>query len=146
MLVSPPPHNDFQFDLGLVSEAMRASVTPAHARRKNAHWNLWVTFCLSIPLDPYLKFVEDTVPYIQVFGQRYRDGRIAPRGQPVAAGTVSDAMRSVGQELARMGAPDPRLTPQGKQDYRVSKNRCPCGARQARTHFSRYCLQRPPNS
>lgn len=115
-----PALDEFQSDLGLVKEAMRASVTPAYARRKNAHWQLWIQFCVSINIDPYLKFIDDPVPYIQVFGQRYRDGRIAPRGEPVGAGTVSDAMRSVGQELARVGSPDPRKTTQGDQDYRIS--------------------------
>jgi hypothetical protein len=59
------------------------------------------------------------VPILQVFGQRYRDGRIAPRKNTVRADTVSDAVRAVGQAFARLGAKDIRKDAYGEIDFRI---------------------------
>jgi hypothetical protein len=40
---------------------------------------------------------DDPFPILQVFAQRYRDGRIAPRNNVVRSDTVSDTVRAVGQ-------------------------------------------------
>lgn len=111
--------NVFQADLRLVEKAMRSSVTEAYSKRKDKHWQVWHDFCLHYGIDPFLREAADPVPYLQVFANHYRTGRISPSKKPVASSTVSDAVRSVGQAFARVGAADPRLTPAGKIDYRL---------------------------
>jgi hypothetical protein len=63
--------------------------------------------------------IEDPVPILQVFGQRYRDGRITPRKNAVRADTVSDAVRPVGQAFARLGAKDIQKDAYGEIDFRI---------------------------
>ena len=119
--MQPSRSDVFRSDLGLVQKAVRSGVTEKYANKKDAHWRLWHTFCLQENVDPFLKTFDDPVPILQVFGQRYRDGRIAPCGRTVRSSTVSDAIRSVGQMHARMGTKDPRLDSSGKVDYRISQ-------------------------
>jgi hypothetical protein len=60
---------------------------------------------------------DDPVPIPQVFPQRYRDCRIAPRNNAVRSDTVSDAVRAVGQMFARLGARDIRKDAYGDIDF-----------------------------
>ena len=99
---------------------MRRRVQEAYAVRKDKHWVIWDDFCVSHNFDPFLCGVKDPVPYLQVFGARFRNGSLAPRGNPVAVGSVSDAIRSIGQTLARMGTADPRRATFGEIDFRLS--------------------------
>jgi hypothetical protein len=46
---------------------------------------------------------------------------VAPQGDPVAAKTVARALHAVGQTLASLGQPDPRLTSQGALDLRLTR-------------------------
>lgn len=78
-------------------------------------------FCADHGLDPFDLQGFDPVPFLQVFAARYRDGRIAPRGKPVRSGTVSEALRNVGQAYKSMGAPDIRLDSHGNIDFRLSR-------------------------
>lgn len=79
-------------------------------------------FCTTLQLDPLLATVEDPIPILQVFAQRYRDGRIAKDGKPVAARSVEDAVRAVGQTMASMGAQDKRLGPDGRShEFRLKR-------------------------
>jgi hypothetical protein len=73
-------------------------------------------------IDPYLKTWADPVPILQVFGERYRDGRLAPLKNPIKAHTVEDALRAVGQAHARLGAPDPRMDTFGGIDFRIQRH------------------------
>jgi len=73
-------------------------------------------------VDPYL--TDDTIDpthLLRVFAIRYRSGTLAPRGQPVQSRTVENALRSVGQTLALLGAPDPCLNTLGTMDFRLSR-------------------------
>jgi hypothetical protein len=63
---------------------------------------------------------SDSIPLLQLFAQRYRTGAIAPGRKLVKSRTVEDALRAVGQAHAWLGAPDPRLTPAHKLDFRLS--------------------------
>ena len=56
-----------------------------------------------------------------VFAVRYRDGRLTKNGYPIRACTVEDALRAVGQTMARVGATDQRLTAPNKVEYRLSQ-------------------------
>jgi hypothetical protein len=84
--------HEFRADLSAVQEAIRAGVTHQRTRAHDLHWERWEQFCLLNGLDPQLEGINDPVPFLQVFGTRYQDGRIAPSGQPVRARTVEDAL------------------------------------------------------
>ena len=105
----------------LFQKAIRSGVTNEYDKKKDKHWELWNTFCVLQSLDPFLRGTKDLVPYLQISGARYRDERIVPYGKPVGSGTVSDAMRSVGHMYTRVGTPDLRIGPDGKLDFRISR-------------------------
>jgi hypothetical protein len=117
----PAAHDQLCSDLGLVQEAIKSGVVSKRAAAADAHWGRWVAFCKSLDLDPWLHEIQDPVPIIQVFGQRYRDGRIAPRKHAVKAGTVEDAIRAVGQTFARVGSTDIRKDANGEIDFRIRR-------------------------
>jgi hypothetical protein len=64
--------------------------------------------------------VEDPVPYLYVFAQRYRDRRLSLSGNPCKSCTVADVVRWIGQNFARLGSQDPRYDGFDKIDYRLS--------------------------
>ena len=109
--------NVFCSDLSTVQKEMQSCVTAAYSRKKDGHWILWHDFCLSQSINPFLTRIRDPIPYLQVFAQCYRDGRIAPGSQAVRSCTVSDALLSVGQKFSRLRAPDPRLDSTGPVDF-----------------------------
>jgi len=82
---------------------------------------VWDTFCNTLHLDPTMSDCHDKIPALQLFAHRYRSGELAPRGASVRGKTVGDALRAVGQAFAVLGLPDPRLTPAGQLDIRLSK-------------------------
>ena len=47
--------------------------------------------------------------------------RLGPTGKPVKSSTVADALRSVGQTMASMGAKDLRKDATGALDFRLSR-------------------------
>ena len=61
--------------------------------------------------------MADPVPILQTFGLWWRDGRIAPSGDPNRARSVEDAIRLVGQKFSLLGGKDPRLDSTGHQDF-----------------------------
>jgi hypothetical protein len=65
--------------------------------------------------------VPDIIPLLQVFAHHYRQGEISPSKSKVRGRTVGDALRAIGQMLAHMGLNDPRLTPSGTLDLRLSR-------------------------
>jgi len=92
--------------------------------RQNGHrtaTNVWDQFCDSLDLDPSLSSCPDPIPALQLFAHRYRSGEIAPGGAKVRGKAVGDAVRAVGQAFSSMGLPDPRLTPSGQIDIRLSR-------------------------
>ena len=117
----PQVRSEFTRDLGAAQAAVRAGVVDQRTRNANSHWLLWVDFCAECSVDPWFHDGQDPIPYLQVFAARYRDGRLAPRGQPVRSGTVSDALRSVGQAFQSVGARDIRLNPHGRLDFRLTR-------------------------
>ena len=122
MLMPADKADAFEADLVALQATMRRRVEEAYAARTDKHWVIWHDFCVSHNFDPLLRGFKDPIPYLQVFGARYRDGSLAPRGNPVAVGTISDAIRSVGQTLNRWGATD--ATPSA----RLTSGSPPCTA------------------
>ena len=84
-------------------------------------WSIWEDFCISLHCDPYLTTLDDPIPLLMVFANRYRMGTVAPSGAPVRSRTVEGALRAVGQTFASLGQPDPRLLPSGKLDLRLNR-------------------------
>jgi hypothetical protein len=65
--------------------------------------------------------IDDPIPLLQLFAQHYQCGIIAPSGAAVRSRTVEGALCVVGQAFSTLGCVDPRLTPSGKLDIRLSR-------------------------
>jgi len=113
--------NAYLTDLKLVQEAIRSGVTAKRAAAHDNHWERWISHCLTHSVDPWLRQSTDPVPIMQVFLQRYRDGRLSGSGKPVRSRTAEDAVRAVGQKSANMGTDDPRKDGHGKIDFRITR-------------------------
>jgi hypothetical protein len=96
-------------------------VTAKRAKAAEAHWALWETFCLEHNIDPFVRNYGDAIPIIQVFAQRYRDGRGAPKHNVVHSGTVEEAVCAVGQAFIQLGATDIRKDAFGEIDFRLTR-------------------------
>ena len=51
--------------------------------------------CSAHHIDPFLQNLSNSVPCLQVFAARYREGQISPSGQPIWAKIIFDALLSV---------------------------------------------------
>jgi len=73
-------------------------------------------------VDPYLTNIEfEPIHLLRVFAICYRNGSIVPHGQLVQSCMVENALCLVGQTLALLGTPDPRLTALGATDFRLAQ-------------------------
>ena len=113
--------DELRADLRLARETTAAGVVPSRDRTAQRTWVVWCTFCSSVNADPFMSKVADPIILLQLFGVRWRDGRISPSGEPNRARSVEDAIRFVGQKFSSLGAPDPRLDSVGKQDFRLRR-------------------------
>jgi len=113
--------HEFRADWSTVQETIRSGVTSKRANKLDAYWVIWDDFGMQRGLDPFLRNFEDQLPVLQIFGQQYRDGRLAPSGRTVGSRTVEDAIRAVGQVYSRMGTKDPRRDTTGKIDFRLQR-------------------------
>ena len=52
-------------------------VVPSRNKKGLKTWGIWVAFCISINVDPYLSQVANPVVLLQTFGMQWRDGRIS---------------------------------------------------------------------
>jgi hypothetical protein len=111
----------FRRDYGLAQVDVASGVVSSRSAAATHHWTTWCDYCTSLGLDPTLQEHENPVPFLQVFMYRYRTGGIAPSGRQVRSRTVEDAVRSVGQTFASVGATDPRLNKVGKIDFRLQR-------------------------
>jgi hypothetical protein len=117
----PSVRDAFSRDLRIAQDAVRSGVVAKRSIAATKHWERWLDFCTECAVDPWFPEGDDPIPYLQVFAVRYRDGRIAPRGKSVRSGTVSDALRAIGQTYRSVGAPDIRLDTFGAIDFRVTR-------------------------
>jgi hypothetical protein len=76
--------NVLHADIGLVDERIKAGVTKQCAKAMDKQWSRWDEFCVAHNVDPYLTTLEDHVPMLQVFGERYRYGRLVVWSPPQA--------------------------------------------------------------
>jgi hypothetical protein len=108
-------------DFRAVAVDTALGVNARSAVRAGSVWHHWCTFCISLNIDEYLSALDDPVPILQLYARRYRTGEIAPSQRQVRSGTVDDALRTIGQTHASMGAPDPRINAFGKIDFRLQR-------------------------
>ena len=101
------------------ADKVAEGLTASRSAAADTHWTIWNDFCVAVALDPLLISYADPVPILNTFAQEYRDGTISASGKKVRSRTVEDAIRSIGQALSAMGAPDPRLNAEGKLDIRL---------------------------
>jgi hypothetical protein len=88
----------------------------------NSHWSIWTSFLDSLHIDdPYLVDFPDPIPLLQVLAEHLRSGQLAPSGDPIRSRSVEDDVRSVGQEIASLGALAPRMMVNGKIELRLKK-------------------------
>jgi len=120
-VTNPAAADAFRSDLGLATDACRAAVGTQRTNSHDNTWHLWLTFCTEHQVDSLLATVPDPIPYLQVFAQRYRDGRLAKNGFPVRSRSVEDALRAIGQTMASLGSTDRRLIAPKHLDYRLSQ-------------------------
>jgi hypothetical protein len=118
---SPNDRDDFFRDLGAAQLASRHGIVSSRADANDRTWKVWQAFCYGLAIDPTLQQIQDPIHILQVFAHRYRTGIIAPSGRQVKSRTVEGALRAVGQTLAGMGAPDPRLAQNGKHEFRIGR-------------------------
>ena len=112
--------DSFLDDWRAAQHATAFGVSSGRARSADTYWAQWTNFCSDLALDPLLQNIPNPVVLLQVFLHRVRTGRLAARGRPVRARTAEDALRSIGQTFAAMGAQDPRLE-NGKMDFRLTR-------------------------
>ena len=117
----PSARDAFRADHGLAMQAFRAGTVLARARSKDNTWLRWCDYCEELGVDPMLNDVDDPIPVIQVFAERWRTGKIAPRGEPVRSRTVENALRAIGQTMASVGAQDLRCNTSGNIEYRLQQ-------------------------
>ena len=118
MVAAPPAARDaLRADLELAQETVKAGVVPSRNKKATRAWGIWVVFCTSINVDPFLSQVADPVVILQTFGLRWRDRQISPSGLSNRACLVEDAIRLISQRFPSLGAKDPRLDSTGKQDF-----------------------------
>jgi hypothetical protein len=98
-------------------QAFHAGIVPARSKSRLSTWLLWTKYCATHSIDPTLSDLDDSISFLQVFAQRYRSGSLAPNKKLVRARTVEAALRSIGQTVASLGSPDPRLNTQGNLHY-----------------------------
>jgi hypothetical protein len=110
-----------RIDLRTVDESIKSGVTTERAKAMDSHWTRWDAFCVAHNIGPYLQTWSDPVPILQVFGEPYRDGRLAPLKKSANARTVEDALCAVGQAHARLGPPDPRKDSFGAIYFRIQR-------------------------
>jgi hypothetical protein len=111
----------FRSDFCNVLQAMRSGVVPSRSRSRDSTWLRWTSYCESLGIDPTCSNISDPLPILQVFAHRYRTGQITSSGNTVRSRTVEGAVRAVGQTMALLGSPDPRLNEHGQPHFRLQQ-------------------------
>ena len=113
---------NLETDLRLVSDHTALGVVSSRTRSSAHLWTIWTDFCRSVNADPFCQTLSDPIPLLQVFALRYRTGDLSASGRAVRKRQVEEALRAVGQTLAGLGLPDPRLTHfSDKLDFRLRR-------------------------
>lgn len=100
------------------ASAAKSCVSSKRASDKDTHWKIWENFIARYPrVDPYLRGLspKHQLSFLQVFADGLRSGRLAAGGKPVQSKRVQDYLRTVSEEVQRLGPDggDPRKTRSG---------------------------------
>ena len=109
------------YEISIIQRTTAAGISTRTQRAGDTTWNIWEDFCHDLHQDPTLANIDDPIPLLQLFAQRYRLGEVAPSGHQVRSRTVEGALRAIGQAFSALGFQDPRLTVSGKLDFRLSR-------------------------
>ena len=66
--------NDSCSDLSIDQATMQCCVTAAYPCQKDAHWLLWREYCVSKCIGPFFTRIQESIPNLLVFAQRYQEG------------------------------------------------------------------------
>jgi hypothetical protein len=116
--------NALHIDLGTVEERIKQGVPAQRANEMDKHWSRWDALCVAHNVDPYLKTWADPVPILQVFGERYRDGRLSPRKKTLELALWKTASAPLARRMPDWGAwggADPRKDSHGGIDFRIQR-------------------------
>lgn len=83
-------------------------------------WQIWTNFGLSLAVDSTLDVVHHQAKLLQVFALRICNGTLSKSSNPVRSDTVAVALCKVGQTLALLCLPDPRLDLHGRINICIS--------------------------
>ena len=117
--VDPVAKTRFWHSFRSATEDISEGLSTGRATAANGHWTKWTYFCARVALDPLLVAYQYPIPILNAFARDYRTGAIAPGSHGVRSRTVEDAVRSIGQAIAMLGAKDPSMTPTGNLDRRL---------------------------
>ena len=132
--VDPAVQTRFWNCFSTATKDIREGLSVGRATAADCHWTKWAYFCARVALDPLLVTYKDPVPILNNFARDYQTGNITPNIRGVQSRTVEDAVRSIGQAIAMMGAKDPHMAFTGKIDRRLQ------------IQFRCYSRQDPPPS
>ena len=117
--VDPDAQTHFCDSFSALTEDIQEGFSVCRATAADGHWTKLVYFCARVALDPLIVIYKDFVPIINTFARDYRTGNIAPNSREVQSRTAEDAVRSIGQVIAMLGAKDLRMTSTVKIDGRL---------------------------
>lgn len=107
---------------GSAQEAVQRGVSVGRATFTNTTWKIWTEFTTNmLAVDPLLTPFQDKVPILQIFGQLVREGTLAAKQGKVGARHSEDYLRTISSTFLHLGSKDPRLTDQGKMDFRITR-------------------------
>ena len=99
-----------------IAEGLSAS----RADPGNTHWTIWSALCTNVDIDPLLLSYKDRIPILATFAAKYFCRDISASGKNFCYRMVEDSACSIGQELAAIGAKDPRLNSEGVLDIQLN--------------------------
>eukprot|EP00804_Cyclotella_cryptica_P003096 CCRYP_006083-RB/>CCRYP_006083-RB protein AED:0.19 eAED:0.39 QI:0/0/0/1/0/0/2/0/333 len=93
----------FCHNLRIAQETVTKGVSSSRAQKSISYYSHWIDFTTDLGLDPFLQAFSDKVPFLQVFGQRVRDGELACNKNSIKSRSVEDYIRAVAQAFLAMG-------------------------------------------
>ena len=117
--VDPATKTRFWDSFSASTEDIREGLSVGQATFANGHWTKRAYFCARVALHPLIVAYKDPVPILNAFARDYQTENIAPNSHAVQSRTVEDAVWSIGQAIAMLGAKDPRMTPTCNLDGRL---------------------------
>ena len=118
---SPTTAARFARDLQFAGQTIQHAVAARSATAASSSWRIWTAFCTECGVAPTLPTIPDPIPFFLVFAVRYRDGSVAKNKNAVRGATVADVLRDIGQTMAVLGRPDPRVLPSRRQEFRLTR-------------------------